>query len=125
MSRLAVVAVLVASTLAGSATAAQNLAGDWSGTLRSASGSRHIAVHIHADARGGYVGTLDSTEAPGSVPLESVSGRADLLAFSAPGVSFQGKWDASAAEWRGSWKEANASQPLSLKWNTDRLTPTR
>jgi hypothetical protein len=119
-----IAAALAASSLAGAAAAAQTAAGDWSGTLRGADGSRHIAVHIHQAAQGGYVGTLESPEQPGRVPLTSISGRNDTLAFSAPGFSYQGKWDAAAGAWRGAWKEANASQPLSLKWNTDRLSVT-
>jgi hypothetical protein len=127
MSKFAhlIAAALVASSLAGAASSAQTLAGDWSGTLRSPGGSRHIAIHIHERSQGGYVGTLDSPEQSGSVPLQTISGRGGGLAFSAPGFSYQGKWDAAVGEWRGSWKEANSTQPLSLKWNTDRLSVTR
>jgi hypothetical protein len=111
--------LLLAAAPLANATVAKDVAGDWMGTLHAQGAAVHIVVHLHRSHQGGYVGTLDNPErGAASVPLKSVATSDGVLTFAvADGAGFRGGWDDAHGQWRGTWTEAGASWPLSLKLN--------
>jgi len=41
------------------------------------------------------------------------------LSFGTSLGQYKGDWDTSRSEWVGTWKQADLSEPLTLRWDTD------
>jgi CubicO group peptidase (beta-lactamase class C family) len=98
--------------------AAQEAAGDWSGTLDvNASVSLPLVVHIKRDDAGALSGTMDSpSQGANGIPLAEVAGAGRSLAFKVPAVqgSYKGQWDKSSKSWKGEWSQGGMSWQLVL-----------
>src|SRR5262245_49873781 len=106
---------IIVSVLAGFSLAqAQDVTGDWLGTLVRPSGESRVAMHI-AKSEGGLKGTLDFIEQGVSgVPMESIQLAGPKLTFqiSAVQASFEGKVDAGSAAIEGAATGQSGTAPL-------------
>jgi len=104
--------VLAAATLmAGSA---QNIAGDWQGTLKPAPGGQlHLLLHISKAADGSLKATFDSLDqdAP-AIPISSISLKDSKLTFASDEIhgSYEGKVNADASAIEGTWTQGKPMQ---------------
>lgn len=114
---LALLTALATLAIAAPA-AAQEAAGDWTGFVEAAPGTRlPLVLHIKRDDAGTLSGTVDS-------PMQGVQGlalagivvEAGSLSFTVPaiGASYKGQWDAAAKAWNGEWSQAGQRWLLSF-----------
>ncbi|HEX7287461.1 MAG TPA: serine hydrolase [Candidatus Angelobacter sp.] len=108
---------VVMAILAQSNLHAQNIAGDWQGTLKAAGEETRLLLHIDkSDA--GWSAVLYDLGDSSSVPVTSIfiQGTAFKFAIDAFHASYQGKLSANGATITGSWTEGNDSpKPLDFQ----------
>ena len=96
---------------------AQNLTGDWQGTLKIGQSELRLVLHV-ADNNGAYKATLDSIDQPGGngIPVSAFLFKAPEINFAADAVhgSYSGKIDTNGTEIHGTWTQG-ASWPLDFK----------
>jgi uncharacterized protein len=93
---------------------AQNVAGDWQGTLNAGAAELHLVLHIAKNDDGTFKATLDSVDqGANGIPVTSLSVKDSKLNFTVDAVhgSYEGKVTADATEITGTWTQ---SQPLPL-----------
>jgi pimeloyl-ACP methyl ester carboxylesterase len=117
----------VLATVAGTA-AAQDVAGDWQGTLKGRGVELRVVVHIARDATG-LTGALDSPDQGSKgIPLTAVALTGTTLTFSVPAVngSYTGTLTPPGAI-NGSWSQGGQALPLMLTrvTNAAALEPRR
>jgi pimeloyl-ACP methyl ester carboxylesterase len=96
------------------AARAQNIAGDWQGTLKAGPAELRLVLHIAQNADGTYHATLDSIDqASYGLPVSSMSLKSSKLNFTVDVVhgTYEGKVNADASEISGTWSQG---QPLPL-----------
>jgi hypothetical protein len=49
----------------------------------------------------------------------------DRLSFATTLGQYSGFWDSDQAQWVGTWKQADLSEPLALRWDSDSAIRTR
>jgi hypothetical protein len=114
MKKLILVAILIFSGV--SVAHAQEVIGDWQGTLKTAGGDLHLALHISESKDGGYQGTLDSIDQDANgIPLSAIALKKFTLSFDVPSVhgSYTGKLNADSTEIDGTWTQG-AEFPLNF-----------
>ncbi len=98
--------------------AAQEATGNWAGEIEVAPGTRlPLVVRIKRDAADALNGTMDSpAQGATGLPLAQVAVAAGRLSFAVPSIggSYAGQWDAAAKAWKGEWRQAGQSWPLSF-----------
>ena len=102
--------VLMAST-----ARAQNIAGDWRGTLKAGAAELRVILHVVSDDAGGFKATLDSLDQGATgLPVATVSrnGSSVKLALNQIGGSFEGQIDAALTTITGTWTQGGGSLPL-------------
>jgi pimeloyl-ACP methyl ester carboxylesterase len=118
MRRLLVVLILSLGTVG--AASAQNLAGDWQGTLKPAGAELRLVLHITKADDGSWKGTLDSVDqGANGIPVTSISLKESKLKFAVESVngSYEGTVNADATEISGTWTQGQ-SLPLDFKRTT-------
>ena len=118
MRRLLV--VLILSLGAAGAASAQNLAGDWQGTLKPGEAELRLVLHITKADDGSWKGTLDSLDqGANGIPVTSISLKESKLTFTVEPVngSYEGTVNADATEISGTWTQGQ-SLPLDFKKTT-------
>jgi pimeloyl-ACP methyl ester carboxylesterase len=103
---LAVSGLMMALVLAGAAKA-QEAAGDWHGTLKSATAELRIGLEI-AKSGSGYQGRLTSPDqSPAWLPLDQVTLEDGHLVFSGARVNgrYEGWWDDAQSAFVGEWTQ--------------------
>lgn len=93
---------------------AQDVAGDWQGTLHAGPADLHLLVHISAGPKGTLKGTFDSLDQSAyGIPLTTVTLKASQLTFTSEPVhgTFEGKVNAGATRIEGTWTQG---EPLPL-----------
>jgi uncharacterized protein len=116
--------VLILSLGAAGAASAQNVAGDWQGTLDTGSGELRLVLHITKADDGSLKGTLDSVDqGANGIPITSITLKESKLTFTVESVhgSYEGKVNAGATEISGTWTQG---QSLSLDFKRT-TTPTK
>ena len=96
---------------------AQEVAGDWLGTLKAPVGDLRLAVHIKKDADGQYQASMDSLDQGAfGIPVDQVSADAGVLVLdiSRIGARYEARWDAAAREWRGQFQQRGMTVSLTL-----------
>jgi len=125
MSRAALCALFAFAAVPLSAHAADMSAvGSWSGALHTADAAYRVNFHVRKTADGRLTGTVSGLPGDDYTPVPAaveVSG--DTLVIDAAGGRYSGVWDQARAAWVGSWREANLSEPLALRWETDNSAP--
>ena len=102
--------VLMASTLR-----AQDIAGDWQGTLRAGAAELRVILHVASDDAGGFKATLDSLDQGAKgLPVTTVSrnGSSVKLTLNQLGGTFEGQIDAALTTITGTWTQGGGSLPL-------------
>jgi alpha-mannosidase len=114
---------LLASVLIATPARAQDVAGNWQGTVAMSGAQRQIVVHL-SNATGALRGTLDYPEDFNfGNPLRGLSFANGTLKFRGEGVSFEGTLSADANTISGSYTVENITEPGALKCST--APPTR
>ncbi len=118
MKRLLLVLTLALG--AASVASAQNLAGDWQGTLKPAGAELRLVLHITKADDGSWKGTLDSVDqGANGIPVTSISLTESKLKFTMDSIhgSYDGTVNADATEISGTWTQGQ-SLPLDFKRTT-------
>ena len=125
MSRAAICLLFAFAALPLSAKAAGAPAlGDWSGALHQGGAAYRVRFHVQSTADGRLTGTVSGLPGDGAEPVAAaVESQGDELVIDAAGGRYAGVWDQSKAAWVGSWKQADLSEPLALRWDGDATTP--
>lgn len=96
---------------------AQDVAGDWQGTLKAGGAELRLVLHITKNPDGSLKGTLDSIDqGANGIPIKSVSFTNSKLTLDIPAVngSYQGTANKDASEIDGTWTQGQ-SLPLDFK----------
>ncbi len=98
----------------------QSAIGQWGGPLHRPDGTYRIRLHVQTTANGSLVGTvygLPQSDTPSSpAHVEKVGER---LSFDTTTGQYSGVWDESRGEWVGTWKQADLTVRLALRWDVD------
>ncbi len=115
MHRVLVCAVL--SFFGVGLSAAQNIAGDWQGTLKAGGAELRLVLHVTKNADGSLKATLDSVDqGANGIPVTSISLKDSQLNFTVDAVhgTYEGKVTADANAIGGTWTQGQ-SLPLDFK----------
>jgi uncharacterized protein len=121
MRKLTVFAVLAG--LAASALYAQEVAGDWQGTLSAGGAELRLVLHISKGDNGSLNATLDSIDqGANGIPVGPIALRDSKLSFTVGAVNgtYEGQVNADGTAINGSWSQG---QPLPLEFR--RVTSRR
>jgi hypothetical protein len=115
-------AVIILAT--GSALA-QDVTGDWQGTLKVGSTALRLVLHLSKDKKGELRGAIDSIDQPGGVglPLTSATFHAPELRLSLEGImaTYEGRMNLAGAI-EGTWSQGQA---IPLTWERKIVTPAK
>ena len=115
MKRILILTVLV---LTACFAQAQEVAGDWQGTLSAGGAELRLVLHITKAADGTLQATLDSIDQPGSngIPVKTITLKDSKMSLDIPAVhgTYDGKVAADAKTISGTWSQG-ASLPLEFK----------
>ena len=119
MKRVVVFAVLLVFILAGVSLArAQDIAGDWQGTLNADGAELRLVLHLTKAADGSLKATLDSIDQPGGngIPVNSVTLKNSKLSLNVTAVhgTYEGTVAADSKTISGTWTQGQ-SLPLEFK----------
>lgn len=112
------------ATMLGSALYAQDIGGDWQGTLKAGSQEVRLVVKIEKGANGGWNAVLHSIDQSpdrgAGMPANSVTLQGSNLKFTidAARITYEGKVSADGASIQGTWTQG---RPLPLEFQ--RATP--
>lgn len=125
MSRAVVCVLFAFAALPLSAHAAdQSAVGNWSGALHRGDAAYRVNFHVQTAPDGRLTGTVSGLPGDGYTPVPAaVEASGDKLVIDAAGGRYSGVWDQAQGAWVGSWKQADISEPLALRWNTDDSAP--
>jgi hypothetical protein len=116
--------VLLLTLLTGSALAhAQDIAGDWKGTLSAGGSELHLVLHIEKAADGSFKATLDSVDqGANGIPVNSISLKDSRLNLGVEAVhgTYEGKVAEDGKTISGTWSQGT---PLPLNF-TRVVAPT-
>jgi len=116
MKKTTLLIASLAVALAASVLNAQEVTGDWLGTLSANGGELHLALHISKAADGTLKGTLDSMDqGANGIPVGPIKLVDSKLNFTVPAVSggYEGKVNAEGTVITGTWTQV---QPLPLEF---------
>lgn len=107
--------IVAFAALAGGALRAQDLTGNWQGTLKAHKDLRMILVVSKEDGRlQAKLYSIDETPLPFRVSSISQDGSTVKFAIDLNGTSYEGKLNAADNEIAGTWTQAVTSQPLTF-----------
>src|SRR5271163_3084774 len=99
------------------ASHAQNVVGDWQGTLKAGGAELRLVLHIAKNDDGSLKATLDSVDqGANGIPVTAISLKDSKLSLTINAVhgGYEGKVSADASEISGTWTQGQ-SLPLSFK----------
>lgn len=103
------------AALAGGALRAQDLTGNWQGTLKAGKDLRIIVVITKDDGRfKGQMYSIDQTAQPFKVSSVSQDGSTVKFAVDLIGATYEGKMGADSNTIAGTWTQGNTPLPLDL-----------
>ena len=110
--------VLLLLTMAATFARAQDIAGDWQGTLDTGMGQLRLVLHITKATNGALKATLDSIDQPGSngIPVNSATLKDSKLSLDVAAVhgTYEGKVAPDAKSISGTWSQGK-DLPLEFK----------
>jgi len=95
---------------------AQNIAGDWHGTLKAGGAELRLVLHIAKSDNGSLTSTLDSVDqGANGIPVNSTTLQDSVLKLTVDAVqgTYEGKVNADASSIAGTWTQG---QPLPLEF---------
>ena len=104
--------------------AAQQISGDFHGTLSVGATDLRLGLSLTQGADGTLTGTMVSPDqSPKPLDLSAVGARDGRLSFSVPAVGgrYEGLWDPARGAWLGTWTQGG--QPLPLVLSVGKLAP--
>jgi fermentation-respiration switch protein FrsA (DUF1100 family) len=107
---------VLAAVLAGRVLNAQDITGDWLGTLSAGGAELRLALHISKASDGSLKATLDSIDqGANGIPIDPITVVDSKLKFTVPAVSgtYEGKVNAAGSAIDGTWSQG---QPLALEF---------
>ena len=107
----------VGLTLLAAAADPPKLEGDWKGVLDTGSQTLRVVLHVTRDGAR-YNARMDSPDqSTTGMPVDTVEFKDGALRFTMNAIegSYEGKWNAEASEFRGTWTQRGGSLPLNLK----------
>jgi pimeloyl-ACP methyl ester carboxylesterase len=115
MKTISLLTILASATVL--AARAQDITGDWQGTLKPAPGAElHLLLHISKTADGSLKGTLDSVDqSANGIPISAMAFRNGTLTFASDAIQgrYEGKMNAEGSAVEGAWTQ---SGPMPLAW---------
>lgn len=115
------VSILFLLTIAASLAHAQDIAGDWQGTLNTGVGELRLVLHVTKAADGLLRATLDSIDQPGGngIPVNSITLKDSKLSLEVAAVhgTYAGKVAGDAKTISGTWSQGK-DLPLEFKRTT-------
>ena len=114
MKAILILAAQVVAT--ASLVGAQDIAGDWQGTLSAGGAELRLVLHIKKDGNGALSATLDSIDQNSSgIPVSSISLKDSTLSLGVDAVhgTYEGKVAADGSTISGTWTQR---QPLPLEF---------
>ncbi|MGD0695275.1 MAG: hypothetical protein ABSB82_10515 [Terriglobia bacterium] len=98
---------------------AQNVVGDWQGTLKANGAEVRVVLHVTKAENGSLKATMDSPDQMAlGIPVTSIESRDSKLSFTVDSItphgSYEGKVNADGTEISGAWTQGD-SLPLDLK----------
>jgi pimeloyl-ACP methyl ester carboxylesterase len=108
--------VFLLVVLTGAFAHAQNIAGDWQGTLKIGPSELRLVLHIAKGENGAFKATLDSIDqGANGIPVSSISLKESQLDLTIEAVhgSYQGKVNSEGTVITGTWTQ---TQPLPLEF---------
>ncbi len=109
--------ILFLLTIAATLACAQDIAGDWQGTLNTGMGKLRLVLHITKAADGSLTATLDSIDQPGAngIPVKSATLKGSKLNLDVVAVqgTYEGTVAADGKSISGTWTQ---SKPLPLEF---------
>src|SRR6476659_10326328 len=96
---------------------AQDIAGDWNGTLNTGMGELRLVLHLTKNADGSFKATLDSVDqGANGIPVSSATLKDSQLSLKVDAVNgtYEGKLNADASEIVGIWPQG---APLQLNFH--------
>jgi hypothetical protein len=127
MSRVALCFLFaLAAAPFGAHAADQPAVGSWSGALHRGDGAHFVRFQVRATADGRLTGTVSGLSGDDYAPIPAaVETSGDTLVIDAAGGRYSGVWDQTRGAWVGSWKQADLSEPLALRWDADNSIAVR
>ena len=113
MKKLAMMMVLLASTVL--VANAQDVVGDWQGTLKPGGVELRLVLHITKGDGGGLKATLDSVDqGANGIPVSAITVKDSQLNFTVDAVGgiYEGKVNVAATKFEGTWTQQGQSLPL-------------
>ena len=115
MKTISLLTILASATVL--AARAQDITGDWQGTLKPAPGAElHLLLHISKTADGSLKGTLDSVDqSANGIPISAMAFQNGALTFASDAIQgkYEGKMNAEGSAVEGTWTQ---SGPMPLTW---------
>lgn len=109
--------LLFAFLLFAAVSFAQDIAGDWNGTLHANGGELRLVLHISKNSDGSLKATLDSVDqGANGIPVSSATLQDSKLSLDVQAVqgTYEGKVNADASEISGTWTQG---APLDLNFH--------
>lgn len=127
MSRAALCVLFAFAALPLSAHAVEPSAvGNWSGALHHGDADYRVRFHVQTAPDGRLTGTVSGLPGDDYTPVPAaVEASGDTLTIAVGGGRYSGVWDQAKGAWVGSWKQADLSEPLALRWDTDNAVHVR
>ncbi|MFI5105516.1 MAG: DUF3471 domain-containing protein, partial [Terriglobales bacterium] len=109
---------VVFATLLGNTAGAQDIAGDWQGTLKGAGPELRLILHVTKSDSGGWKALLyflDGT--PDGDPVTSITLQGSVLKFAIDPdhVTYEGKLSADGTSIAGAWNDGRGPKPLDFQ----------
>lgn len=114
MKTTLLLAALVAAANLGAQ--AQDIHGDWQGSLKVGQAELHLLLHVSKTSDGTWKATLDSLDQGAmGIPISTISLQDSTLTFTSDAIhgSYEGKVNADASAMEGTWTQG---QPLPLNF---------
>jgi hypothetical protein len=125
-----IAAALAATALALTAPTVQaaSAVGQWHGEIHPAPQvTLRLILHLDKAPSGAWSGVLESLDqGDRGLPVADVAATTDSLSFAVPIVRgrFEGRWDAAANAWTGTWSQGSHSLPVSFVSGPPAARPT-
>ena len=115
MKRILTVFLIIVAT---GISHAQDIAGDWQGTLNTGMGELRLVLHITKGANGALNATLDSIDqGANGLPISGISRTGDKIKLDLKIISgsFEGTLDKDASSITGTFTQGPGTMPLTIQ----------